>query len=69
MRMFLKTPKIICTRCCFCYMGLNEEPNDKKTKKNEKFRLQTDFFQNLTPETKFLVTASINQVVVHNHVQ
>ena len=50
-------------------MGLNEEPNNKKTKKNEKFRLQTDFFQNLTPETKFLVTASINQVVVHNHVQ
>ena len=50
-------------------MGLNEEPNDKKTKKNEKFRLQTDFFQNLRPETSFFVIASINQVVVHNHVQ
>ena len=50
-------------------MGLNEEPNDKKTKKNEKFQLQTDFFQNLRPETSFFVIVSINQVVVHNHVQ
>ena len=49
--MFLKIPKIICTRCCFSYMGLNEEPNDKEVKKNEKFRLQTDFFQNSRPKT------------------
>ena len=48
-------------------MGLNEEPNDKKRKKKEKFKLT--FFQNLRPESSFFVIASINQIVVHNHVQ
>ena len=50
-------------------MGLIEELNDKKMKKNENFRLQTNFFQNVRPETSFFVIASINQVVIYNHVQ